>query len=150
MTGFFTSRLLCFLPPKVNTFDNQHRKELFEQSHLSAYINGAYLCSDSSCINECSTSTAKEKDRNSCLHKQPYGGRQNVSTKMLERPESVPLMLQLNTKRPYPYEKGFPPALDYKATSNRYNQLAGAAAQTSPKEKGEKEKRNKCRRRQLN
>ena len=38
------------------------------------------------------------------------------------------------------YKKRFAPALYYKATTNRYNQLAGAAAQTSPKEKRGKER----------
>jgi hypothetical protein len=71
-----------FFPPKINTIKNQHTK------------TDAYLCSNSSCINECSASTAKEKDRNSrgsCLYKEPYGGGQNISREKAEGADSVQL-----------------------------------------------------------
>ena len=39
------------------------------------------------------------------------------------------------------YEKGFFPALDYKATSNRYNQLAGPQHKHTQKKKERKKKK---------
>lgn len=70
---------------KINTINEQkHRKQWDRVTCQQININCAYLCSDSSCINACSASTAKEKERNSrnsCLHKEPHGGGQNVSTK---------------------------------------------------------------------